>query len=615
MALPSYTVYINFGAGSSVDVTSYVNSVSITRGGSRVFDDVQAGSITISFSNLDRTFDPFNTSSILWDSTNGYTKVQPNAKVRVFVNGGYIIFTGWVTTWSFTNDEKGLNPQASLTANDGLGILGNSTFNPALVTTSNTATFANPRVAAATAAWGGTAISVSYYSGKTPLIPDLFSPSTTVLSYLQNVARTEPFNFFGTTDGNAKMTDRTLTTGVYTLGTPIFNYHRTAGWYNGTATDMSNWYYGGTAPGWGGSVVTNAQFPGEYLISTSAANGGGVPLADYFEKDETKYKRDQSYSLSFWTDCSDGMAYLNLSYVYPNGASTVTKVSGSTAFTFSGGWNKVTINNVSSTAAGNAGLVNALEFYMYSNGANCNIKDLMITPASTVPAVYFDGERYQQASDYLNDQMVVATGWTAAERNSTSVYLTKTATGGTAALPNYEVFGDAYGTAVVGTAIPISDLQVAYTVDQFYNQASVVRASGGTAVKNNSVSQNLYGIRSYSQSDSLSISPARSTAFANEVIGQFGIPDYVLTDLDVQLEALSSAYQNRVLALELFDIVRVIYRPYGGGSNIDRTYQIIGIQHNVGLESHVVSFGLASLNSGLFLGSSYLGVLDTQKVV
>jgi hypothetical protein len=375
---------------------------------------------------------------------------------------------------------------------------------------------------------------------------------------------------------------------------------------------MSNWYFGGTVPGWGGSVVTSAQFPGEYLVASSNTNGGGIDLIDYFEYDATKYKSNQAYSVSFWTNLTDGNAYVNLKYVYTNASGTsAAKVSGSTAFTFpNGGWNQVKIENVTTSL-----VLNALELYVTSNIASFQIKDLMITPASTVPAVYFDGERYQQATDYLNDQMIVATGWTETERLGNSVYLTKTATGGTATLPNYEVFGDAYGTAVVGTAIPISDLQVAYTVDQFYNQASIVRASGGTAVKNNSVSQNLYDIRSYSQSDSLSISPARSTAFANEVIGQFGIPDYVLTDLDVQLEALTSAYQNRVLNLELFDIVRVIYRPYGGGSNIDRTYQIIGIQHNVGLESHVVSFGLASLNSGLFLGSSYLGVLDTQKVV
>jgi hypothetical protein len=615
MALPSYTVYLSFGSSGFIDVTSYVTSVSISRGSNRVYDDVQPGSISVNFNNFDNTFNPFNTSSILYYSAGGYTVVQPNAKVRIFA-GANIIFTGWVQSWSYANDEKGLYPTASLSASDGLAVLGNASFDPSLVTAANTATFAQYRIAAATAAWGGTTVALSYYSGRTPLIGDTFSPDTTVLSYLQNVARTEPFNFFGTKDGDAKITARTLTTGVYTLGTPVFNYHKTAGWYNGTATDMSNWFYGGTAPGWGGSVVTNSQFPGEYLIATSADNGGGVDLVDYFEKDETKYKRDQPYSLSFWTNSTDGVAYLYLKYVYVNGASTVTKATGSTAYTFpNGGWNKVTINNVSSTAAGNNGKINALEFYNYSNSAFSQIKDLMITPASAVPSYYFDGERYQQGSDYLNSSAIVATGWTGDERNSTSVYLTKTATGGTATLPAYEVFGDAYGTAVVGTAIPIADLQVAYTIDQFYNQVSVVRASGGTAYKNNIASQALYNIRSYAQSDSLSISPARSTAFASEVIGQYGIPDYVLTSLDVQMETLSTAYQNRVTALELFDIIRVIYRPYGASANIDKTYQIISINHDIGLESHVVSFGLATLNSGLFLDSTYLGVLDTQKVV
>ena len=612
MALPTYTVYISFGAGSSVDVTSYVNSINIQRGSSRVFEDIQPGSITISFNNFDRTFDPFNTSSILWDSTNGYTKVQPNAKVTVYANGGYIIFTGWVSNWSFTNDEKGLNPQASLDANDGLAILGAANFNPASVTASNTATFAYSRIAAATAAWGGTSVALSYYSGRTPLTPDLFDQNNTVLSYLQNVARTEPFNFFGTKTGDASLTDRTLTTGVYSLGTSIYNYHKTAGWYNGTATDMSNWYYGGTVPGWGGSVVTNSQFPSEFLVASSNTNGGGIDLVDYFEQDATKYKSNQAYSVSFWTNCTDGQATVSLKYVYTNNSGTSSaKITGINTFTFpNGGWNQIKIENVTTALA-----VNALEIYVYSNLGSFQIKDLIITPSSAVPTSYFDGERYQQGSDYLNSSAIVATGWLGTERASSSVYLSKTATGATAPLPAYEVFGDAYGTAVIETAIPISDLQVAYTIDQFYNQVNVVRASGGTATKNNTVSQSFYGVRSYSQTDSLSISPARSTAFASEIMAQFGVPDYVLTELDVQLEAISSAYQNRVLALELFDIVRVIFRPYGGGSNIDRTYQIINIQHTIDLESHVINFGLASLNSGLYADSSYLGVLDTQKVV
>jgi len=611
MAVPNYNIYISFGAGSSVDVTSYAGSISISRGGSRVFEDVQPGTINISFNNFDRTFDPFNTSSILYDSTNGYTRVQPNAKVRVYANNSYLIYTGWVNNWSFTNDEKGLNPQASLSATDGLGILGQAKFNVSNVTASNTATFARERIAAATAAWGGTSVAFTYYSGRTPLVPDLFDQNNTVLSYLQNVARTEPFNFFGTADGNAKITDRTLTTGVYTTGTPVFNYHVTAGFYDASTTAVAPWW-ATTSNGVKTSInyqIVAATAGEPSYISALQDPAFTQALIQYNENNATKYLQNQAYSISFKGKNIDS-SHTILAQMQFRGANSGSGTSIAGTSTGSG-WDSYKLENVKSTA-----LADGITFQITNTtGGAFSVKDLIITPSVTASTFYFDGETYQQTTDYLNDQVIVNTGWTGTERYSSSVYLTKTATGATATLPAYEVFGDAYGTAVVGTAIPISDLQVAYTTDQFYNQASVVRASGGTGIKNNTVSQALYGIRSYSQTDSLNISPARSTAFANEVIGQFGIPDYVLTQLDVQLETLSSAYQNRVLNLELFDIVRIIFRPYGGGSNIDRTYQIIGIQHNVNVESHVISFGLASLNSGLFLNSTYLGVLDTQKVV
>jgi hypothetical protein len=612
MPLPAYVVELSFGSVAYVNISSYVTSVSINRGSTRVFDDTEVGQASINFTNFDRTFDPFNTSvsNILYSSVNGYTLVQPNAKVRITI-GGVVSFVGWVQNWSFTNDEKGLNPQASLTATDGLGVLGKSNFNPALVTSANTATFPSSRISAATATYGSTAISLTYPSGKTPLGADTFDASTTVLSYLQNVARTEPFNFFGTKDGNAKIVDRSITNSVYSLGTPVFNLHKTAGWYNGTATDLSNWYFGGSVVGWGGSVVTNTQFPGEYLFASSTDNGGGIDLVDYWERDSTKYKTNQPYSLSFYTNCTDGAAYLNLRYVYLNGSSTVTKAAGSTAFTFpNGGWNKVTINNVSTSL-----VMNGLEFYAFGNAGPFQIKDLVITQATAVPTFYFDGERSQQTTDFLNELQIVGTGWTGVERNSTSVYLTKTATGGTTTLPGYEVFGDANGQVAVATAIPISDLQLTYSADQFYNQINVVRYSGGTATKNNSTSQGLYGIKSFSQTDSLGISPNRANDFANEIYAQYGTPDYYITSMDVQVESLSASYQSRILALDLFDLARVIFRPYGGGSNIDRTYQIISIDHAIGLESHVITFGLATISSGLYLNSTYLGILDTQKVV
>jgi len=442
-------------------------------------------------------------------------------------------------------------------------------------------------------------------AGKTPLVGDTLDQETTVLSYLQNVARTEPGYFWGTKDGNAKWTDRSLSARNWNPSATLqYNYHTTAGFYNGTATDMSNWTDGINQAGVAGTVVTNASFPGEYLMQ-GVDNGYDFGVC-YSETDGTKYKPNTAYSMSFWTNASDPTATL---YLYQRATGTALKAYGSTAVSFSGGWNQVKVENVTTSLS-----MNTLEIVISASGT-WQIKDLIISPTTSASSFYFDGERYQETtSTYLNDQQRPYSGWVETERNSSSVYAI-TINAGTGTPPTLENFADNFGTAVVATALPISDLQVQYASDQFYNQVNVVRASGGTATTQSTASQALYGIRSYGQTDNLGISPARSSAMAAEIYGQFGSPDYVLSSLDVQVDAMAGTAQTRVMNIDLFDPARVIFRPSATGSNIDKTYTIISIKHDFNPETHKVSFGLAPLSAGMILDSTYLGILDTQKVV
>jgi len=607
MAVPTYLIYLSFGAGAQVDVTSYATNVTIDRGSPRILDDTQVGQATVSFINNDRTFDPFNTSSVLYDATNGYTRVQPNAKVQISASG-VVIFTGWVQNWDFTNDEKGLDARATLTATDGLGVLAKANFNPTLITAANTAgQLPTPRIASATAIWGGTAVTVSLAgsAGKTPLVGDTLEQGETVLSYLQNVARTEPGYFWGTKDGNAKWTDRSLSGRLWNpSASPSYNYHTTAGFYNGTATDMSNWTDGINQTGVAGTVVTNASFPGEYVME-AVSNGYDFGVC-YSETDGTKYKPNTAYSMSFWTNAIDPTSTL---YLYQRATGTALKTYGGTVSSFTGGWNQVKVENVTTSLS-----MNTLEIVI-SASSLFQIKDLIISPTTTASTAYFDGERYQETSStFLSDQQRQYTGWTGVERNSTSVYAT-TINAGTTSTPTMESFADNYGSAVVATALPISDLQVQYASDQFYNQVNVVRASGGTVTTQSTASQALYGIRSYAQTDNLGISRARSSAMVSEIYGQFGSPDYVLTSLDLQLEAMAGTAQTRVMNIDLFDPARVIFRPSATGSNIDKKYTVISIRQDFTPETHKVSLGLAPFGAGVILNSTYLGVLDTQKVV
>jgi len=49
MALPTYVVELQFGSSSYVDVTQYVQSISINRGINRALEDFSAGSLSVTF--------------------------------------------------------------------------------------------------------------------------------------------------------------------------------------------------------------------------------------------------------------------------------------------------------------------------------------------------------------------------------------------------------------------------------------------------------------------------------------------------------------------------------------------------------------------------------------
>ena len=128
MPVPSYVVELSFGSSGFVDVSQYVQSVSFSRGINRVLEDYSAGSISITFVNNNRIFDPLNTSSPLYSSTFGYTLVQPGGQVRVTANTSVRRFTGFIQDWEFSYDQAGLDGKATLTALDRLYRVGNAVF-------------------------------------------------------------------------------------------------------------------------------------------------------------------------------------------------------------------------------------------------------------------------------------------------------------------------------------------------------------------------------------------------------------------------------------------------------------------------------------------------------
>lgn len=599
MPLPSYVVELQFGSSSYVDVTSYVKSVSISKGISRQLDDYSAGTLSVTFTNNNRTFDPLNTSSILWDATNGYTIVQPGGKIRVTASG-VRRFTGFVQTWDFSYDEAGFDGQATVTALDEMFRVSNAVFTGG---TQQVIEGTSDRVKRVMKTNG---FDVSEYAGvtggQTVLGLDENNAGDNVLSYLQNVARSEPADFFSNSSAVMVMKDRSFANYVWN-NTDRQNLVK----YPGTATaDGNGWVYGyqpatAISPLYGGTVnksqIVVSDFQNEMV---------------YQEFDLAKYNPDGTatqYVFSGWFKSVSASLSLQLDFF-------VSKVGGGVAYAT----NTVTANStawtqLSATATVSSGTAAGVIFSVYSAGTTSAYdfygNGLQVERGSAW-VNYFDGTYNPYTSDASNLYQVA---WAGTAYESASGMLISQASAIPA--PNIYTFADqnsqgaSYGN---GTGIPFTDLTVVYGGEQLYNQVQVVGVNA-TAVASDTVGQTKYGLRAYSQTDNLTTSLTAPARIAAGLLGEFRLPEYRAGAITLALEALTSGQQTIVLGLEIRDVIRVCFQPSAQGSVVDKYYQILAINSNTDVERDHVTFTLASLdNLPIRLDSTFLSVLDTDTL-
>ncbi len=123
----------------------------------------------------------------------GYTVVQPGGRVQVKANN-IVRFTGFIQDWEFSFDDAGFDGKATLTALDRMYRVGNAVFTGGQAwqvepTTDRMKTVLNYN-------GFGAAEYSQITSGQTLLGYDDWNAGDSVLSYLQQVARSEPGDFY-----------------------------------------------------------------------------------------------------------------------------------------------------------------------------------------------------------------------------------------------------------------------------------------------------------------------------------------------------------------------------------------------------------------------------------
>lgn len=183
-----------------VDITSYVESISISRGKSRLLDKFQAGQLQVVLDNTSRAFDPTYTSSPFFGN------IIPRREVRVSVDDVYQFF-GVIDDWNLDYEQQG-KQTATLVASDGFTQLANRT----LTGGTQSVQYSGQRVAGIltdeAVEWPADRTDID--TGVTELGADVIDAGANALQYLQLVEQSEPGRLFIGKDGTLVFRDRTV---------------------------------------------------------------------------------------------------------------------------------------------------------------------------------------------------------------------------------------------------------------------------------------------------------------------------------------------------------------------------------------------------------------------
>lgn len=185
------------GGVQMADVTTFVQSVNITRGRSRQLDEFNCGTAQINLWNKTRTFDPLNQSSPYWiGGATQQTGVVPRLPIQVLANG-IPIYTGLVTDWDI-NYDLGFNDTVTVQCADNFTVLSNQFINVVTPSTEKTGARINNVLNYTEINYSG---AKAIDTGSSTLGAYAIAQDTNCLNYLQQINTSEQGYLFMSANG------------------------------------------------------------------------------------------------------------------------------------------------------------------------------------------------------------------------------------------------------------------------------------------------------------------------------------------------------------------------------------------------------------------------------
>ena len=557
------------------DITNYVESVSINRGKSRQLEGYSGGQASVTLHNESRVFDPFNSASPY------FGQIQPRKAVIVETNGARI-FTGIIDDWDLTYDISG-KAYASISAVDGFLLLsaaGLSSFTNTLQLSSDRINTILDRVEVQ---WPSGQRDIE--TGLTTLQADDIVQNQNALSYLQLVESTENGQLFIDKSGLLRFKNRTNNP----TESELIAFSDEFSGDIARTNLIPNPSIETNTTGWGGvgGNMTLTQ-------STSFAKYGSASIRGVVDTTSTNRYMDKNQT--------DVLVTTDLTYTYSCWVYLpVTNTADVTLGLWAYGWNATGYSGptVLETKLVTRGTWTRLSGSFTSlngtTGAATNVLLRVINQSSWAAGqqMYIDGALLEQ-TDSLNEYF---------DGSSVGANWTGTADASTSEIP-------------LTSYIPYTGIGIVYGSDNLYNRVSVTRLNGITQTVDSVTSQGIYGVGEYSLDGLLLTTDDEALEFANYLLGLYDNPELRLDQIVVQLHDKTPAQVDTLIGLELGDLVRVQFTPRGIGDQINQYARIIKIDNSIGIDTHSIKLGLASIAGlPLILDDLIYGRLDSDYIL
>lgn len=140
-----------------------------------------------------------------------------------------------------------------------------------------------------------------------------------------------------------------------------------------------------------------------------------------------------------------------------------------------------------------------------------------------------------------------------------------------------------------GTGVPFQNIEIQYGTEFLYTQVVVEYPAGSASAQSASPSVLSYGERKLTL-DTFLPDGTEAGIIAAFLAGRYGEPTFKIVGLEVEMNGLTIAQQNRLLDLELGHGVTVLFTPNNIPPAIYREVAVDSIEHEINPESHIMRF-------------------------